>query len=156
MALWRTFSPSDSWCDKNGTQMAMRLNFSPSERWCDKWNTDGAETDFLPFWVLVWEMEHRWSLDWFSHLLSAGVTKGTQMALRLTFSPSEPWCDKRITDGAETDFLAVRALAWQKNTDGTETDFLTFWALVWQKEHRWRWWQQLIPQWWPPLSDLSS
>ncbi len=195
----------------SGKKIALRLTFSPSERWCDKRNRDGAETDFLTFWALVWQKEQRWRWDWLSHRLSAGVTKGTQMKLRLTFSPSERWCHKWNTDGAETDFLTFWALEWQMehwdwlshlmsasvtngtqmaldwlsplmsasvtngtqmalrltfspselwcekwNTDGAEVDFLTSLALVWQKEHRWRWLQQLIPLWWPPLSDLSS
>ncbi len=86
------------------TKMALRLTVSPN-RWCDKRNIDGTETDFLTFLSLEWQMENRWRWDWFSHLLSAGVTKGTQIALRLIFSPSERWWDKWNTDGAETDFL---------------------------------------------------
>ena len=142
MALRLTVSPN-RWCDKRNAD-GVGLTFLPSKSWCEKRNTDGAETDFLTFCALVWQKEHRWRWDWLSHLQGAGVTNGTGR-----------WCDKWNTDGAETDFLTFWALVWV-NTDGTETDFLTFWALVWQKEHRWRWWQQLIPQWWPPLSDLSS
>jgi hypothetical protein len=34
-------------------------------------------------------------------LQGAGVTSGKKIALRLTFSPSESWRDKRNTDGAD-------------------------------------------------------
>ncbi len=122
----------------NGTQMALRLNFSPSERWCDKWNTDGAETEFLTFRALVWQMEHKWRWDWLSHLLSAGVTNGKKMALRLTVSPNR-WCDKRNADGVGLTFLPSKSWCDKWKTDGAETDFLTFWAPVWHMEHRWSW-----------------